>query len=96
MKIHSNFRNFDTTTAILLLNLDDNFSEVHRCVRKYQNSLRIAETLQNILENNYPGDNISSFRMNNVIQFLPVIAWPWLLFPGGSCLLQIIFVGQQF
>ena len=35
---HSNFRDFDTTTvtAILLLNIDEKFSEFRRCVRKCQ------------------------------------------------------------
>ena len=37
--IHSNFRNFDITTAMLLLNFDEIFSEFHICVRKCQNSL---------------------------------------------------------
>ena len=47
---HSDFCNFDITTAILLLIFDENFSEFHRCVRKCQNSLRIAERLQKIVK----------------------------------------------
>ena len=41
--IHSKIRNFDITIAILLLNFDENLSEFRRCVRKCQNSLRIAK-----------------------------------------------------
>ena len=48
--IRSNFRNFGITIAILLLNFDENFSEFHRCARKCQNSLRIAEKLQTIVK----------------------------------------------
>ena len=48
--IHSNFRNFGITTAVLLLNIDEFFSEFHRCERKCQNSLRIAEKLQKIVK----------------------------------------------
>ena len=44
--IHSNFRNFDIVIAILHLNFGEIFSEFHRCVRKCENSLRIAEKLQ--------------------------------------------------
>ena len=48
--IHSNFRNFDITAAILLINFDEHFSEFHRCVRKCQNWLIIEDTLQNIVK----------------------------------------------
>ena len=48
--LHSNFRNFDITTCIVLVKFDENFSEFHRCVRKCQNSLRIAEKLQKIVK----------------------------------------------
>ena len=68
-----NFRNFDSTTASLLLNVDEILSEFHRCVRKCQNSLRIGEHLQKmwkVREISESGDNIFSFRMNNSIQSL--------------------------
>ena len=69
IQFNSNFRNFDIKIVIYFFDFDEIFSEFHSCVRKCQNSLRIADKCKEVWkfrEISESGDNI----LKNSIQSL--------------------------